>query len=246
MHISFQECKDKKYIQWIKTSSNIQLNDILIFRFLITAEPAYLLHTLHGNYHLSPYSRPKLLKDYLRGVEILWWLWGNQIDAFVPERESAWSCIRHAVTDTITESTRVIHHPSHLARTAQSVAAIHLINKHTHKYRIVHTHTKLWAFMWWQQQHRSRTGDWKEFSLSSVPSECAEVLNQIPAALLFLYYLVLNTVGLHCDSLIDRWTDRRKTEITDIHCIQRHVMVEQPKFTDTGSQPGSQSVLGSN
>lgn len=40
----------------------------------------------------SPQQMPRLLKDYSRGLEILWW---HQIDAFFPASQSVWSCIKH-------------------------------------------------------------------------------------------------------------------------------------------------------
>lgn len=37
---------------------------------------------------------------------------------FFSVSELVWACIRHAATDAIRESTYIMHHPSHLARTA--------------------------------------------------------------------------------------------------------------------------------
>lgn len=89
-----------------------------------------LIFTPEQCYTLSPQLRPRTTWEmkYYDGCERI-----KSMKLFlIPERQSVCSPIRHAATDAITESTRLIHHPSHLARTAQWAASILLINKHTH------------------------------------------------------------------------------------------------------------------
>lgn len=129
----------------------------------------------------------------------------NRCIFFPPESEWVWSCIRHTATDAITESTHIMHHPSHLARTAQLVASIQLINKHTHIHRYGHL-----------------CDDSSSFEVTRL-IECRFLCPLCPLNIVkFIIRSKRNrnipSPFIHCDTLTDWWTETKRA-MDILHCF---------------------------